>query len=132
VHRASSLVCVAVCISCVHMCVYHVCICVHVCTYICNSDRYHYGHLLYLQLTLLSHIVYRLHVHVQSLKEETEMYVTSKEVAVEIHFLVAGLEYVGLLDIPEVPDNSSISMSLESACAANGAKADIRIKVRDI
>lgn len=54
---------------------------------------------------------------------------TSKEVAVEIRFLVAGLEYTALLDVPEVPDNSSISMSLESVCAANGAKADIRIKV---
>jgi hypothetical protein len=65
----------------------------------------------------------------QSLKEETVIYVTTKELALEIHFLVAGLEYVGLLDLPEVPDNSSISMSVECACAANGAKADIRIKV---
>lgn len=57
------------------------------------------------------------------------IYVTSKEVAIEVHFLVAGLEYTALLDVPEVPDNSSISMSLESVCVANGAKADIRIKV---
>lgn len=56
------------------------------------------------------------------------MYVDSKEVALEIHFLVAGLEYVALLDIPEVPDNSSISMSVEAVCAANGAKADVRVK----
>lgn len=42
---------------------------------------------------------------------------------------MAGLEYTALLDLPEVPDNSSISMGLESVCAANGAKAEIRIKV---
>lgn len=62
------------------------------------------------------------------MKEEVELSVKSKEVGVVIKFAVGDMEYSALLDAQEVPDNSSISMSLEAQCLENGAKSDIRIK----
>jgi hypothetical protein len=64
----------------------------------------------------------------QSLKEETEIFLKTKEVGIQVKFLLAGVEYNALLDVQDVPDNNSISMSIEST-ASNGAKGDIRVKV---
>lgn len=45
-------------------------------------------------------------------------------------FLVAGAEYAAQLDVNEVPDNNTLSMSIESVCVSQaGSKGDIRIKV---
>ena len=65
----------------------------------------------------------------QGVRQEVEIFLRSREVAVEIMFLVKGAEYKAMWEVQNVPVNDVLSMMVECTCVDNGAKCDVRIKV---
>ncbi len=75
------------------------------------------------------HEEFRPYISPQGVRQEVEIFLRSREVAVEIMFLVKGAEYKAMWEVQNVPINDVLSMMVECTCVANGAKCDVRIKV---